>query len=161
MAAIFQWCEANGSGATVTDGITNLNMGDVDAPNLVTSTYPIVAGENSYEKFIKAKFTSTFTEISNMKFWKSAGALKTGETVKANLVLPASYSQPVKTTSSQATTDVPESLGAALAVRSAADTATITATGYTEYICMQLRTTGSTPAGAVNTKTYTFQYDEV
>jgi len=32
---------------------------------------------------------------------------------------------------------------------------------YTGYIRLQLRTTGSTPSGAVNQKTFTFQYDEV
>jgi hypothetical protein len=33
--------------------------------------------------------------------------------------------------------------------------------GYTDYIRLQLQTTGSTPSGAVNQKTFCFQYDEV
>jgi hypothetical protein len=33
--------------------------------------------------------------------------------------------------------------------------------GYTKYVRLQLHTTGSTPSGAVNQKTFVFQYDEV
>jgi hypothetical protein len=159
MAATFQFSESNGVTPTVTDGISNLNFGDTDAADLVAASYPIVAGNNSYEKDIRAKFSGTFTEISNMKFWKSAGALVTGEAIKADLV--TSYVQPVKTASTRATTDVPTTEGTAIAVLSAAGTTTITAAGYTRYLCLQLQTTGSTPAGAVNQKTFTFQYDEV
>jgi hypothetical protein len=159
MAATYQWSEANGSGETVTDGISNMNFGDTDAANLTPASYPIVAGNNSYEKDIKAKFSGTFTEISNMKFWKSAGAYVTGEDIKADQV--TSYVQPVKTTSTRAVTTIPTTEGTALAILSAAGTTTITAAGYSRYICLQLQTTVSTPAGAVNQKEFTFQYDEV
>jgi hypothetical protein len=159
MAATFQWSEANGAGESVTDGISNLNFGDTDAPNITPASYPIVAGNNGYEKDIKAKFGGTFTEISNMKFWKSAGAYVTGEDIKADEV--TSYVQPVKTTSTRAVTTVPTTEGTAITVHSAAGGTTITAAGYTRYICLQLQTTTSSPAGAVNQKTFTFQYDEV
>ncbi len=158
MAATFEWSESNGASETVTDNISNLNFGSTDSPNLTPSTYPIVAGNNSYEKYIRAKFSGTFTEISNMKFWKSAGAYKTGEAIKA--AANVSYSTPTSSTSSVATSDVPESEATALSIQSSAGTSTITSPGYTKYICLQLQTTSSTPAGAVNTKTFTFQYDE-
>jgi len=159
MAAVYQWAEANGAGETVTDGIANLNMGDIDDKELVPSSYQVVAGNNSYEKNVKAKFSGTFTEISNMKFWKSAGALKTGEAIKADEV--TSYVQPVKTTSTRAVDDVPTVEESAIVVHAAGGGSTITSPGYTRYICLQLQTTGSTPAGALNTKSYTLQYDEV
>jgi hypothetical protein len=159
MSAVYEWSETNGAGAVVTDGIANLNMGDIDDYEPTPSDYPIVAGENAYEKYIRAKFSDSFTEISNMKFWKSVGAYKTGEDVHA--AANVSYTQPVKTTSAVATVTVPIVVGSALAIQSAAGTATITAPGYTKYICLQLQTTGSTPAGALNTKTYTVQYDEI
>lgn len=159
MAATFKWSEANGVSEVVTDGITNLNFGDVDSANLVIASYPIIAGENSYEKNIKLKFSGTFTEISNMKFWKSAGALGTGESIKADEV--TSYVQPVKTTSTRAVTAIPTTMGTALVIHSSAGTLTITAAGYTRYICLQLQTTSSVSTGDVAEKTFSFQYDEV
>ena len=159
MAATFEWSESNGATPDVTDDIANLNFGDIDDAEIVVADYPIVAGNNSYEKNIRGKFSGTFTEISNMKFWKSAGALVTGEAIKADLV--TSYVQPVKTASTRATTDVPTTEGTAIAVLAADGEATIDAAGYTRYICLQLQTTSETPAGAVNQKTFTFQYDEV
>ena len=159
MAATYEWSETNGAGAVVHDSIANLNMGDNDSYEIVPATYPVVAGTNAYEKYIRAKFSDTFTEISNMKFWKSVGAYKTGEDIKAAENI--AYVQPVKTTSSVATVTIPVTEGTALAIQSAAGTTTITAPGYTKYICLQLQTTGSTPAGAVNQKTFTFQYDEI
>jgi len=159
MSATFQWSESNGSSETVTDGITNLNFGSTDAPNLNASSYPIVAGENSYEKFIRGKFSGTFTQISNMKFWKSAGDYKPGESIKA--AANVSYSTPTSSTSTIATSDVPTSSSTALSIQAADGSNTITSPGYTKYICLQLQTTTSTPAGAGNTKTFTFQYDEI
>jgi hypothetical protein len=153
MAATYQWSESNGAGETPTDGIANLNFGDIDAPNIVPATYPIVAGTNSYQKYFRAKFTGSFTEISNMKFWKSVGDYKTGETCKG--AVNVAYVQPVKTVEG-GDGDVP------LTVQAADGSATITPPeDYTKYIRLQLRTTGSTPAGSVNQKTYTLQYDEV
>jgi hypothetical protein len=159
MPATYQFSESNGAGETPTDGIANLNFGDIDAPNLVPATYPIVAGTNSYQKYFRAKFTGSFTEISNMKFWKSVGAYKTGETCKG--AVNVAYVQPVKTAEG-GDTDIPEVEGSAWAVQAADGSATITPPeDYTKYIRLQLRTTGSTPAGSVNQKTYTLQYDEV
>lgn len=159
MAATFQWSESNGAGETVTDGVSNYNFGTTDAAELTPASYPIVAGANAYEKYIRAKFSGTFTEISNMKFWKSAGAYKTGEAIKA--AANQTYSAPTNSTSVIATSDIPTTEGTALSIQSTeGDTSKITVPGYTKYMVMQMQTTGSTPAGAVNTKTFTFQYDE-
>ncbi len=157
--ATYQWSETNLVGAVVTDGITNLNFGSVDGANIVVATYPVTAGQNSYEKYIRAKFSGSFNEISNMKFWKSSGTVVTGESIKA--AANVAYVQPVNTTSVVATSDVPESSATALAIQSAAGTTTITVAGYTKYVCIQAQTTTATPAGSVNQKTFTFQYDEV
>jgi len=159
MSATFQWSESNGVSETVTDGISNLNFGSVDSPNLSPSSYPIVAGQNSFEKFIRAKFSGSFTEISNMKFWKSSGDYKTGEVIKA--AANVSYSTPTSSTSIIATSDIPTSEGSALSIQASDGNSKITSPGYTKYICLQLQTTTSTPAGSLNTKTFTFQYDEI
>jgi hypothetical protein len=159
MAATYQWSESNAAGEVVTDNISTLNFGSDDSADLTPASHPIVAGQNSFEKYIRAKFGGTFTEISNMLFWKSSGAYKTGESVKA--AANQTYTQPVSSSSSKATSDIPTSQGTALAIQAADGSATIVAAGYTKYIVLQLQTTSSTPAGAVNTKTMTFQYDEV
>lgn len=162
MAATWHWYESNGAGESETADISNVNFGSNDSANINTTTYPIVRGDASYEKYIRGKFTGTWTEISNMKFWKSVGVYVTGESLKA--VANATYATPSSTPN--ADSDIPTAVGSALGINSAEGAATIVygasgVSGYTGYIRMQLRTTGSTPAGAVNSKTMTFQYDEV
>ena len=157
MSASHQYSESNTSGETITDGITNLNFGSNDSVNLSTSTYPITVSEASFEKYIRSKFGSTFTTISNMKFWKSAGTYVVGESITA--AANVAFATPSQT--ANADSAIPTAVGSALAIQSAAGTSTITTAGYTKYIRLQLQTTGSTPAGAVNQKTFTFQYDEV
>ena len=157
MAAVFVYSESNTLSEVVTNGITNLNFGSDDSVNLNTSTYPITVSQSSFEKYIRAKFSSTFTTISNMLFWKSAGTLVAGESITA--AANVSFATPSQT--ANADSAIPTTSGTALAIQSAAGTATIVAPGYTKYIRLQLQTTGSTPSGAVNQKTFTFQYDEV
>ena len=157
MAASFQFSEANTVSETVTDGISNLNFGSNDSANLVTATYPISKGQNSFSKYLKAHFYGTFTTISNMLFWKSAGTYVTGESIVA--AANATFSTPSQTATGDSA--IPTTSGTALTIQSSGGNATITAPGYTKYIRLQLQTTGSSPAGAVNQKTFTFQYDEV
>lgn len=159
MAATYAWSESNGAGEVVTDSISTLNYGSTDAADLTAASYPVVAGQSSYEKYIRAKFSDAFTEISNMKFWKSAGSYVTGESVKAGA--NKAYVQPVSTVSTVATADVPVAQGSALSIQASDGSATITAPGYTKYIVLQLQTTSSTPAGSTPTKTFTYQFDEV
>ena len=161
MSAVFAWSESNGGGEAVTDSPSNLNFGSLDAPNLTPATYPIVGGENSYEKYIRAKFTGTFTEISSMKFWKLSGAYKTGEDI--HCAGNVAYTAPVATTSVVATVTIPTTEGTAIDVQSTeGDTTKLTVIGtYTKYLCLQLQSTVSTPGGAVNTKSFKFKYNEV
>ncbi len=153
MAATHQWSESNGATPTVTDGITNINFGSTDAADLTPSSYPIIAGENSFHKAIRCKFSGTFTEISNMRIWKSAGAYKTDEAIVFKV--QASYIQPTATALSGASaipvTEPSENVSPT----------TITVAGYTDYIHLQLQSQLTTPAGAVNQKTFTFKYDEM
>jgi hypothetical protein len=158
MPATHEFSESNLVGEVVQDGITNLNFGSVDDHELNTTTYPIVRGDASFEKYIRAKFSDSFTEISNMKFWRSDGlGYKTGETLKA--AANVAFATPSATPN--ADDDIPLVVGSALAIQSAAGTTTITAPGYTKYIRLQIQTTGSTPSGAVFQKTLTMQYDEI
>lgn len=154
LPATFEFSESNGAGETVTDGISNANFGNTDAPNIVPASNPVTAGNNSYEKWIRGHFTGTYGTISNLKFYKSAGAYVTGEDIKA--AVNAAYATPVATTSVVATVTIPTSLGSALA-----PTAPGASPAYSGYIIMQFQTTVSTPPGNVNQKTLTLVYDEV
>lgn len=161
MAATHQFSESNGAGETVTDGISNLNFGSNDSVNLNTTTYPIIREDASFEKYLRGKFSGVFTEISNIKFWKSAGTLVTGETIKA--ATNQSFTTPSATPNGDS--NIPTTEGTALTLQSAEGASSIIAgsgvSGYTKYIRLQLQTTISTPAGAVNQKTFVMQYDEV
>jgi hypothetical protein len=165
MSASFQFSESNGAGQVITDGISNVNFGSNDSPNLNTITYPITRGQNSFSKYIRAKFTGTWTTISNMLFWRSdVLGYKTGETLKASA--NATYGTPSQTSTGDSNIPLNVSGDPALAINSAEGAATIVygasgVSGYSGYIRLQEQSTGSTPAGAGFQKTLTFQYDEV
>ena len=154
MPATFQWSESNGAGETVTNGITNLNYGNTDAPNISPASNPITAGNNSYEKWNRGRFSGVYTTISNLRFWLSAGTYVTGETLKA--AVNAAYATPTASTSVVATANVPTTEGTALV-----PTAPGASPDFSGYITSQLQTTVSTPPGSVNQKTLTLRYDEV
>jgi len=161
MAATHQWSESNLVGQVVADGIANINFGSVDDHELVPATYPITRATNSFDKYIRCKFTSTWTEISNMLFWKSAGTYKTDETITGSA--NATYATPSQTSNGDSL--IPTTEGTALAINSMEGNATIVygasgVTGYTGYIRLQTKTLVTTPSGAVAQKTFTFQYDE-
>jgi hypothetical protein len=156
MPATHVFSESNGA-EVVHDSIANLNFGSNDSYELNTTTYKITAGDASFEKYLRCKFSDTFTEISNMKLWRSdSNGYKTGETLKA--AANQAFATPLAIPN--ADSDIPLVEGSALHIHSAAGTDTITAPGYTMYMRLQLQTTGSTPAGVVFQKTITFQYDE-
>ena len=161
MSATHQFLENNGAGEVETNPIVNVNFGSNDSADLTPVTYPITRAENSFDKYIACKFTGTWTDITNMKFWKSAGAYVTDEDIHAEA--NASYATPSATGMGGVT--IPTTEGTALSINSKEGENHIEygvsgVSGYTTYMRLQLQTTGSTPAGAVNQKTFTFQYDE-
>lgn len=158
MSATFTWSESNGAGQVVTDGIINLNFGSKDSPNLNTTSHPICQGEASFEKYIRAKFTGIGTSISNMMFWKNTGTYVTGEKITFYNNI-ASYATPTKTPN--ADWDIEGQWGFPQAEDGTYTITPGSVSPYTKYQRLQLQTTGSTPSGAVNTKTFMFQYDEV
>jgi hypothetical protein len=161
MAATHQWSESNLVGQVVADGIANINFGSVDDHELVPATYPITRATNSFDKYIRALFTGSWTEISAMKFWKSAGTYKTDETITGSA--NATYATPSQTSNGDSLIPITE--GTALGINSAEGNATIVygasgVSGYTGYVRLQLKTTVNTPSGATFQKTLCMQYDE-
>ena len=160
MTADFAWVEyLSTAGDTATP--TNLNLGSTLAANLAPSTYPITAGEYSYEKWVRALFTGTFTRIENLQFWKSAGTYVTGETIKWT-GQQTEWVAPTTTVSDYADTAVPTAdPGTANVSISGTTSASLVDTGYSDFIILQASVTTEASAGAVNQKTFTLQYDEV
>lgn len=159
MAAQFAWVEYLET-ATSTATPTNLNLGSTLSANLAPSTYYITAGEYSYEKWIKANFTGTFTSISNIKFWKSAGAYVTGESINFTGQKTA-YVTPTESASSYATSAVPTAEPAVNVSIGGSLSGSLIAAGSSDFIILQASITTSASSGATNTKSFTLTYDEV
>ena len=160
MVATFGWIEYL-SNATDTATPTNLNFGSTLSANLAPSTYPITAGTYSYEKWVKANFSGSFTRIDNVQFWKSAGAYVTGETMKWTGSY-TTYAAPTTTVSSYATTALPTADPATANVMIGGSlSGSLTTTGSSDFVILQTSVTTAASAGAVNQKTFTMQYDEV
>ncbi len=160
--------EQNGTDpGSPTADITNTNYGSVDSPNLTVSGNEIVAGENSFEKWQKMSFTtSDFNTVDNLKVWKNSGNYVTGEGIDTNLRESSyggaeTYATPTETTSTVATQVMPvaEPSGANLGIGGSLG-GQLVALGDSDYMVSQLQTTVSTPAGNVNQKQFTYQWDE-
>lgn len=163
MAATFAWSQSNGAGETATDlgSSGNLfNFKNYDSAVAADySTYPITAGNSSYEVYLRMHFTGTFNKINNIQFWQStAFSPATGlqVTMGSN---NESYATPTNVdngnsnvpTSDPGTANV--SIGGSLSGE-------LTAEGYSDYIVLQLDTTASAAPGDTSLAVFTGQYDE-
>ncbi|MHA2426513.1 MAG: hypothetical protein ACXADB_00535 [Candidatus Hermodarchaeia archaeon] len=174
MAATVVLAETNGAGAVETLDISNVNFGSNDSAELDPATYPITAKADghSFEKWLRLYVSAMggSVQLDNVKIWISnlGGGWKTGEGMSTNLresgYVEASYpgGGPVDTDSTVATQVMPETepTGANLGIEGALAGQITSAPSYTDFGVLQLDVTASTPAGAVNQKTLTFQYDE-
>jgi len=167
-AASVQISETNGtSPGSVTDGITNANMGSTDAPNLNPTTYPITAGNNSYEKYLRLRVVAMndAVKIDNLRVYAPGATfpIGTGTYVKTSCTpsgyAAQSYGTPVASVSAKAVVNLPTSepaknlgIGGSLA-------GTFTAAGYSDYAVFQVQTNAADTAGS--TITLRFRYDEV
>jgi hypothetical protein len=161
MAATFAWKEYNGAGGTETTA-TNLNFGSIDQANITTpASYPVAAGENSYEKYVKADFSGTFTSISNLRFYLLSGTIGANDHIYFDGET-TSYTQPVVTISVVATTDIPESEpGTANVSIGGSLSGELTSAGKSDYIVLQFNSDAADSAGQKGPFTYRIYYDEV
>ncbi len=167
MAATFQWWGEYGTSGSSTTGdlgvsgnLFNFKTSDSLASAGDYTSYPITAGNNSYEVWLKGHFSGSFNLIQNAQFWKSAGTEGAGEDIYWEGITTA-YATPVTTNSPAATATVPTSdPGTANVSFGGSLAGTIAAEGYTDYITLQLRTTTAAEAGDTETFTFTLQYDE-
>lgn len=159
MAATFNWIEYEETESS-TATPTNFNMGSTLSVNLNPSTYPITAGNNSFEKWIKAYFSGTFSGVWNVKFWKSSGEFVTGEVI--NFTGQAtSYNTPTSASSSFATSAIPTSEPDSANVSiNGSLSETLTSEGSTDFIVLQTSISTLASAGQTSQKTFTIFYDE-
>jgi hypothetical protein len=113
-APTFQLSESNGSGATVTDNIPQIAYASVDSASSssLSSSNPITAGNNSYEKYNRVKCTGAApNSIGSFGFYYSSTAPQdsAGSSSTVSLYYDAasnpSFATPVATTSSVATSN--------------------------------------------------------
>lgn len=170
-AATVEICESNGTTPTITHNIANSNMGSTEAADLDPVAYPIVPGDNSFEKWQRVHVTNmgTSSKIDNLKIWRTT-ALGANASHKTN-AREASYdgAQTFDTVNGPLATDrsatydytqtMPTSVptGANLGIGGSLS-GSLVAAGYSDYLVHQIQTTGSATAGA--TMTMNYQYDE-
>ena len=126
----------------------------MDAANLSSPDNRVVAGNNSFEKWLRGDFSGVYTTIDNLKFWKSGGSLPANVEIKAEVNDP--YATPTDSTSTVATANVPTTEGTALVPTSPG-----ASPDFSGYITMQLQAGVSAAGGSISTQTFTLQYDEV
>jgi len=167
MAATFSWAQTYGhvTSATVASlGISgnlfNYKRAD-DATAANYSTYPVTAGQKSYEVYLRGKFTGTFNKIDNVQFWRSTDfSPNTGLSILWAPATPSAYATPV-TGTNKCVSAVPTSDPGTANVRCRGGLASgLVASGYTDYIVTQLSTTSAAPAGDTSLCTLTLNYDE-
>lgn len=125
------------------------------------ATHPIPAGNNSFEVWLQGYFSGTFNAIYDLRFWMSTDfSPNTGLVVKANTT-QQTFAQPTNATSSIATTTIGTSdPGAANVSISGNLNSSLTSSGYTDYIVLQLQTTTAAAAGDTSLATFSLSYIE-
>jgi len=167
MAATFQWWGEYGASGSSTTGdlgasgnLFNFKTSDSMAVPADYTSYPITAGNNSYELWLKGHFSGSFAKVQTGKFWKSAGGPDSGISLKWEGITTA-YATPTTGSSTVATAAAPTATPGSANVSFGGSLAgSITAAGYTDYITMQMQTTTAASAGDTSTYTFTLTYDE-
>lgn len=171
MAATTNWYEQNGTAAGspaqgTESSISSCDWKSVDDSTTSRASAPVLAGANSYTKYIYLKFSGTFNQVSAVKFAHTAGTLGTGISLKGKIT--STYETP-STSSMSGSTDITSTTtigsGASVLLSTTGPNGTSTSssqttTCYTQYIVTQVQTTSSASAGDSGTVTLTVQYNE-
>jgi len=183
MAATFEWDEDTGTatgspakGTTRTTAVTDVNWKNSGVQTDVYSSFPITAGNNSFEKWQFGKFTGTFNNLLSGLFAHTLTAFGTGLTLNGPPLCTGDasrllYTTPSATTNANLTNDMTTAIsissGVAVAFGATGPEATGkaatvdgSATRYTNYLTTQLITTSSAAAGDTAQVTLTLQYAE-
>lgn len=171
MAATTTWYEQNGtaSGSPAGGTQSTISMCDwksVDDATTSRASAPVLAGSNSYVKYIYLGFSGSFNQISAVKFAHTAGTLGTGISLKGKVT--STYATP-STGALSGATDMTSvtAIGSGASVllstsgpNGTSTSASQTSACYTQYIATQVQTTAAASAGDSGTVTLTIQYNE-
>lgn len=171
MAATFAWCQYNGAGGTKTELGSSGNLFNFKNIDTATpadySSNPITASDTpdqgrSYEVWLKAYFGGTFNTIDNLQFWRSTDfSPNTGLSIYWKGNNQTAYVQPVKTDSTVATNPIPTADPATANVSIGGSlSGSLTVSGYSDYIVLQLDVASTANVGDTSLAVYTLQYDE-
>ncbi len=168
MAATVEIDEQNGpaESPTLTHNIANSNMGSADSASLDPVKYPIVAGENTCEKWQLLHVTnmSTSSRIKNIKIWRSGNigvnAIHLTNASPTSYAGAATYTDPTTAISTVANQIMPSvspntaniGIGGSL-------TGSLANSGYSDFFVQQIQTNPKALSG--NTSTINYQYDEI
>jgi len=173
MAVIVTWVEFNGTDAASGNGTalaTNLNFGSIDSADVVPASHPIAAGSNSYVKYWKAQWSGSFTSITNVKLYKSAGNFVSGESLKfsgnytkSGSPTPTGISVPNILVSLPGSNNVclPNCTNGTLSQADYESSPGYASGARSSTMVFQLQTTSGIEAGAVSQKTMSLTYDRL
>jgi hypothetical protein len=176
-AAVLELSETNLAGAVVTDGISTLNYGGTDRPNIdwTAAGDKIVPGQFSYVKYVRVHFKTqaspTPVAVSGIRVWRSAGAYVAAQGIASNACahyignyaggVYQTYATPINTahaypsgTSGDSNYIVPTAdpgttnLGIATSLAGS-----LASPGYSDYWVTQLFTGLSSPTGLISVTT--------
>lgn len=160
MPATVTLSESNGAGETVTNDITNSNMGSADAANLNTTDNPITPDTRSFAKYQRLRVSNMggSSKIDTIKVWRT-GALTGSDTHVTNARTTsyggaATYAEPVNTAITGADQAMPTSEpgSANLGIGgSLTGEITVASPTFTDYLIHQLVVHSATTAGAATT----------
>jgi hypothetical protein len=150
MAAVLEIDESNGATEVVTDGLTAINAGPIDSATLMPATSPIVAGTNSYEKWLRIHLTALggAAAIDTFKVWAGPPPADTafyfnGSTAQATYQ-DTNHRQTVYAAPTTTTTRTPEVIpitepaSANIGIAGSL-TGQLSAVGRSDYILLQVR----------------------
>jgi len=165
VAATFNWAIRNGAGGTNTDLGSSGNLQDfksVDSSGISDyAANPITAGNNSFECWLRGHFSGTFNRIDDVRVWQSTNfSPSTGLQIfwSGTQVI---FLQPSQATSSIATSSIPTAdPGSANVSIGGSLSGSLTTSGFTDHVVLQLRTTTAAPAGDTSLTTITMSYTE-
>jgi hypothetical protein len=182
MAATFAFDQDYGTqtgsptrGTSTETGIADVNWMNSGTPTNTYSSYPITAGNNSFENWIFGHFSGTFNEISAGLFAHTATAFGANLTLKGTPACTGDgdrllYTTPSATANAALTVDMTSAvaIGSGVAVFFGATgpyatgkAASMTTNPcYTNYLTTQLQTAAGAAAGDTATVTLTLQYNE-
>lgn len=181
-SATFDWQQDSGTatgspakGTTRTTGVTNVNWKNSGVQTDVYSSFPITAGNNSFQIALFAKYTGTFNMILTGLFAHTLTAFGTGLTLKGVPAVTGDgdrylYVTPSATADANLTTDMTTAIaiGSGVAVFFGATgpeatgkaVSSTNSTTYSTYLTTQLQSSGSANPGDTATVTLTISYAE-